>query len=191
MHSFGDIIFNVLLRHTGYLYQKDSLKICFSKYDSGEPEAPPLPPKKGQIPHESFKLGSINIINSSDDIEIIINKSNSDYFDLIESCIDSVKLLYFYKVIDVYVNTKKDDISSLVKNKKQILNAGLPFWVFMTNTFQISIGGANDYIPLSFFSRFIDLFQKIITLLIYMPLIGELYLFLKIKMTNENLNNYA
>ncbi len=93
----------------------------------------------------SFKLGSINIINSSDDIEIIINKSNSDYFDSIESCIDSVKLLYFNKVIDVHVNTKKDAIISLLKNKKQIINAGLPFWVFMINTFQISIGGSNNF----------------------------------------------
>lgn len=170
-------------KYPGYVYRQDSINIYFREYDSGQPELPPIEGKKIL---EIFKLGTINVVKSSIDIEIIINKSNGDYFDLIESNIDSVKLLYFNNIIDVYIKAKKNTISLLTKNEKQILKTGLPFWVFLTNTFQISIGGTNDYIPLSWSAKFIELFQKILAFLIFIPLFGELYLYFKNKMTNEN-----
>ena len=65
------------------------------------------------------------------------------------------------------------------KQDKIIIRRELPIGVFLFDSIRTFFGGSQDYKPLQWIGRIIEIIQLILTFFIFMPLIGEIYLFLK------------
>ncbi len=164
------------LKYVGFAYVDSICDIYFREnvVDADEPA-----PEGHKTTSTNFKLDAINMVSDSLDVEILINGENYQYFKLLRQDISKVPIKVLYEILADFTINREDRINRLQDNKKSILKQSLPIGVFISDTFQLITGGSQNYRALNLLGKLIEFLQKILTLIIFTPIIGELYIYIK------------
>jgi hypothetical protein len=165
--------------YNGYLYTQDKLQIYFREHEDDLRE--PKPPIKinGEPKNYDFELNAISIFINGNEIVVYKDQNTINCLDSIKVNILSIPSHRIINLINVIKQDKIDNINKLNKNKSLIDKRGLPLGVFIFDSLKMVFGGIDDYKPLSWLGRFIEILQMIFTIMFLMPLVGEPYVIIK------------
>ncbi|NOU20149.1 MAG: hypothetical protein HOO91_21550 [Bacteroidales bacterium] len=131
---------------------------------------------------KTYGYDVLEIVYSNYDIEIVQNKVNKDYFNSLNILSDSIQSDLIKMIINTNISDKQNKIVILSENKKSIVKRGLPIGIFLIDSLKSLFGSYQDYKPLNWIGRIIEIFQILFAFIFTMPLFGEPYILLKKKL---------